>query len=132
MLGGPKPGCFKPGNLQFLRGSALLRSSATFCALLRSFADLRLRSFARICALLRSFACSCVRPHLERPRLGTAECEEILPNFRVNFLARCASKPYFSVRRFPMEPFLVALQGPIIPNCGIVRESLNGGSQMGA
>ena len=43
-----------------------------FCALLRSFADLRLRSFALICVILRSFACFCVRPRLERPRLGTA------------------------------------------------------------
>ena len=49
----PKPGCFKPGCLQFLRGSALLRSFAPFCGLLCSFADLRLRSFARICAHLR-------------------------------------------------------------------------------
>ena len=55
---------------------ALLRTWV--CALLRSFADLCLRSFALICglvfalccALLRSFACFCVRPHLERPRLG--------------------------------------------------------------
>ena len=47
------------------------RSFAPFCALI---ADLRLRSFALI---LRSFAricrVSCVRPRLERPRLGTAE-----------------------------------------------------------
>ena len=35
-------------------------SFALFCALLRSFADLRLRSFAVICALLRAFACFCV------------------------------------------------------------------------
>ena len=32
-LGVPKPGCFKPGHLQFLRASALLRS---FGALLRT------------------------------------------------------------------------------------------------
>ena len=50
-LGVPKPGCFKPGCLQSLRGSALLRSFAPFCALLRSFADLRLRSFALTFAL---------------------------------------------------------------------------------
>ena len=62
-LGVPKPGCFKPGCLQILRKDALLRS----------FADLRLRSFAVICALLRAFACFCVRLHLERPPLGTAE-----------------------------------------------------------
>ena len=40
---------------------------------MRSFADLRLRAFAVICALLRAFACFCVRPRLERPRLGTAD-----------------------------------------------------------
>ena len=51
-----KPGCFKPGCLQFLRGSAL-------CALLRTC----------ICAHLCSFACFCVRPRLEGLRLGTAE-----------------------------------------------------------
>ena len=33
----PKPGCFKPGCLQFLRGSALLHSFAPSCALLSSF-----------------------------------------------------------------------------------------------
>ena len=48
-------------------------AEALFRALLRSFADLRLRSFALICALLRAFACFCVRPRLERQRLGTAE-----------------------------------------------------------
>ena len=55
-LGVPKPGCFKPGRLQSLRRSALLHSfapfcalCALFCALLRSFAPLRLRSFAHIC-----------------------------------------------------------------------------------
>ena len=61
LLGVPKPGCFKPGGLQFLRGSALLRPFALICALLRtcicalsrSFADLRLRSFALFCAHLR-------------------------------------------------------------------------------
>ena len=45
-LGVLKPCCSKPGCLQCLR----------FCALLCSFADLRLRSPALICALLRSFA----------------------------------------------------------------------------
>ena len=48
-------------------------AEALFCALLRSFADLRLRSFALICALLRTFACFCERLRLERPRLGTPE-----------------------------------------------------------
>ena len=62
-LGVLKPGCFKPGCLQFLRRCALLRSLAPFCPHLQ------------ICvyALLRSFACFCVRPRLERPRLGTAD-----------------------------------------------------------
>ena len=68
--GGPKRGCFKPGCLQFLRRSALLCSFAPFCALLRIRVCALLRTF---CALLRSFACFCVRPRLERPRLGTAE-----------------------------------------------------------
>ena len=53
------------------------RSVAPFCALLRSFADLRLHSFARIWALLRSIACFCVPPRLERPRLGTAEVKAL-------------------------------------------------------
>ena len=66
---------FTFGCLQLLRGSGLLRSFAPFlhCALLRSIADLCLHSFAPICALLCSFAHFCVRPHLERPRLGTAD-----------------------------------------------------------
>ena len=51
-LGVPKPGCFRPGCLHFFYAKAL------FCALLRSFADLRLRSFTLI---LRSFARFCVR-----------------------------------------------------------------------
>ena len=46
---------------------------ALFCALLRSFANLRLRSFALFSFFLHAFACFCVRPRLERPRLGTAE-----------------------------------------------------------
>ena len=59
-LGVPKPGCFKPGCLQFLRGSVLLRSFAPFCALcafLRTFVCALLRTF--VCALLRSFALFC-------------------------------------------------------------------------
>ena len=57
-----------------------------FRALLRPcapFADLRLRSLVLICAVLRAFVCFCVRPRLERPRLGTAEL--LLPRHR-----RCA------------------------------------------
>ena len=49
-LGVPKPGCFKPGCLQFLRGSALLRPFGLFCALLRPF--------ALFCALLRTCVCA--------------------------------------------------------------------------
>ena len=48
-------------------------AEALFCAHLHPFADLRLSSFADICALLRTSACFCIRPRLERPRLGTAE-----------------------------------------------------------
>ena len=72
-LGVPKPGCFKPGCLQFLCGSALKCSSVLFCSLLCSLADLRLRSFALICTLLCAFACFCVQQRLERPRLGSAD-----------------------------------------------------------
>ena len=42
-FGSSQTGCFKPGRLQFLRGSSLLRS----------LADLRLRSFALFCGLTR-------------------------------------------------------------------------------
>ena len=70
----PKPGCFKPGCLQLLCRSALLRPFALLCALLRPFALfcalLRLHSF---CALLRAFACFCDRPRSERLRLATAD-----------------------------------------------------------
>ena len=40
---------------------------------LLSFARLRSLKFPLICALLRAFACFCVRPRLERPRLGTSD-----------------------------------------------------------
>ena len=61
-LGVPKPGCFKPGCLQFFRGSALLRSFVPFCALalLRSFAPFSALLRTCVCALLRSFALICV------------------------------------------------------------------------
>ena len=85
-MGIAKPGSFKPGCLQFLCASALLRSFAPFCAFLRSFADLCLRSFALICALLSSFACFCERPRLERPHWGTPEkAPKISGNFRSIF-----------------------------------------------
>ena len=60
-------------NLAVCNFYALSRSFVPFCALLRSFADLRLLSSALICALLRAFVCFCVRLRLERPRLGTTE-----------------------------------------------------------
>ena len=50
----PKPGCFKPGCLQFLRRSALLlffcalRVLRSFCALLRTCVFALLRAFALI------------------------------------------------------------------------------------
>ena len=59
--GVPKPGCFRPRCLQFLRRSALLRPFAL--ALLWTCVYALLRSFALICALLRSFACFCVFLH---------------------------------------------------------------------
>ena len=50
-LGVPKPGCFKPGCLQFLCFCALLRSFAPFCGLaLALFCGL---AFALFCAHLR-------------------------------------------------------------------------------
>ena len=54
----PKSCCFKPGCLQLLRRSALLRPfapSCALCALVRSFALFcaHLRSFARFCVFLR-------------------------------------------------------------------------------
>ena len=56
----PKPGCYKPGCLQRLRGCALLRSFALFCGL----------AFALFCAqlLLCSFALNCMflRPTASR------------------------------------------------------------------
>ena len=54
LLGVPKPGCFKPGCLRFLRGSALLRSLN-----LRLFALF----FALFCTLLRYFALFCAHLH---------------------------------------------------------------------
>ena len=48
-----KPGCSKPGCLQNLHGSALLRPFAFFCG----------RAFALFCAHLRSFAHICVFLH---------------------------------------------------------------------
>ena len=56
VFGVPKPHCSKPGCLQFYAR----RSFALFCKL----------AFALFSGHLRSFACSCVRPRLERPRLG--------------------------------------------------------------
>ena len=55
VLGGSiKPGCFKHECLQFLRGSALLRAFAPFCALLRTSICAHLRSSALICVFLRT------------------------------------------------------------------------------
>ena len=58
-LGVPKPGCFKPGCLQILRGGALVRSFAlfsvlaftVFCTLLRPIA-FRKTAFGNFAALL--------------------------------------------------------------------------------
>ena len=56
----PKPGCFQPGCLRFLRRSALLRSFVPSCALLRSFALLCGPAFALFCAHLCLFALICL------------------------------------------------------------------------
>ena len=45
---------------------------------IRPSKGLELYIFQIICALLRAFACFCVRPRLERLRLGTAECSVLL------------------------------------------------------
>ena len=83
VLGKTRPGCCKPGCLQFSRGRALLDSFAPFCALFALFCalfalfcELALAPFALIRALLRSCACFCVQPRLERPRLGTVSTLE--------------------------------------------------------
>ena len=55
----PKPGCFKTGGLQFLRGSALLHSFAPFsnCThLQQTCVCAHLRSFTLICVFLRTTA----------------------------------------------------------------------------
>ena len=77
-LGVPKPGCFKPGCIQFLCGSA----QSLFCALLRSFAlfcglafTLFFAKFAFFSAHLRVSASDSLR--LERPRLGTADLDSL-------------------------------------------------------
>ena len=88
ILGFPKPGCFKRGCLQFSRGSALLRP---FCALLHSFADLRLRSFALSCVFLRPTT-------LKRPRLGTAEDFVTQQKYFVpTSICRCATLTYRAI-----------------------------------
>ena len=59
LLGVPKPGCFKPGCLQFLRSSAHLRSFAPFCVFLRPTAfrttAFRTTAFGDCSALLRRY-----------------------------------------------------------------------------
>ena len=55
-MGVPKPGSSKPDCLQFLRGSALLRSFAPFCGLAFALLYAHLRSFALICVFLRPTA----------------------------------------------------------------------------
>ena len=65
-LGVPKPGCFKPGCLQYLLLCALLRPFVPFCALLRTCVCVLLRSFAFFCAHLRV---SC-----EQPAFRTTAC----------------------------------------------------------
>ena len=59
-------------KLPFALFCALLRSFALVCGLTFALFCVNLRSFALICALLRAFARFCIRPRLERPRLGNA------------------------------------------------------------
>ena len=85
-VGVPKPGCFKPRSLQFLRGSALLCSFAPFCALLRTCTCAFLRSCARICVFLRPAAFrttasgNCRDFHTERTVFGS-EIRAAHPHF---------------------------------------------------
>ena len=73
----------------WLFASFFTQTEALFCALLRSFVDLRLRSFALICVFLRPTTVKT----LEQPRLGTTELsetrrlgasEKVLPAVRAN------------------------------------------------
>ena len=100
------------------------RSFALFCTLLRSFADLHSRSFALICTLLRAFTCFCVRPHLERPRLGTAE-KHSKRQSRIRRRARgkaavergqCSSPRDTPCASPPVEVQIT--HGPLLKDCG--------------
>ena len=53
-LGVPKPGCFKIGCLQFLRGNALLRPFSFFCALLRTCVCVHKNHPSRFCHFARA------------------------------------------------------------------------------
>ena len=97
LLGVPKPGRFKPGCLQFLRGSAL------FALFLRPFALICGLAFVLICAHLRSFAHICV---FLSPTV-----------FRTTAFGNCRSCPSFHLRLgasgffFPWASIL--LHGPL-------------------
>ena len=69
----------------FVLFCALLHPFALFCALLRSFALFSGIAFALFRAHLRGLTCFCVRPRLERPRLGTADKKHAL-NVPVSFV----------------------------------------------
>ena len=70
-----------------------LKRLRSFALFFRLFALFHRLAFALICALLRAFACFCIRPRLERPRLGTAEL-----NTKIN--ANLVFQAYLSFLRF--------------------------------
>ena len=107
-MGVPKPDCFKPGCLQFLRRSALLRPFAPFCALLRPFAP--------FCALLRTCVCALLRSFCAHLRSFALVCvfSNLVWNDRVwNF----RNQPKFLIdRSFPNPP---AICGPKVGARGL-------------
>ena len=81
-------------------------SFAPFCVLLRPFAPFCALLRICVCTLLHSFAliCVCVRPSLERPRLGTADFNGPLSS-KTKFFR--FAKFWEHVRRPSMGPFFV-------------------------
>ena len=61
-------------------------------------------AFALFCAHLCAFACFCVRPRLERPRLGTEDLKFSTAEQGLNIFADISDHVFeLSVRRFVLE-----------------------------